>query len=340
MRLEQIQRYFRYLRSYLKHCTLKKFKNAFLVELAYHFNLSNVNKLSPYFLFWDVAATCNLRCPLCQTGQRRNIKRQQRMTLKNYIKAIEPVKDNLFTVNLYNWAEPFLNREIYDIIEFNRNNNIGSYISSNLSINIDAERLVLSGLEHLIVSADGIKQEIYEKYRVGGRIEKVIKNIRAIVAAKKKFNSKFPTIEWQCLINKYNVSSMDETKKFAKEIGVDEVRFGNLNLYSSTDPEKDSEKWIPKSGPFSFYHEEKVKHSGKRKPCFWLWRGAVIAADGAILPCCLYDIPGWGNIIDRDFLTQWRTGLFEKGRNLSNSKKAEPGKASVCDSCTAPFIFK
>lgn len=340
MRLEQIQRYFRYLRSYLKHTTPKKVFNAVRVELAYRFNNSNVDKLSPYFLFWDVATTCNLRCPLCQTGQRRNMDREQRMSLENYTKAIQPVKDFLFTVNLYNWAEPFLNREIYDIIEFNTKSNIGSYVSSNLNLNIDAERLVKSGLEHLIVSADGIQQEVYEKYRVGGRIDKVVENVKAIVAAKKKFKSKYPTIEWQCLVNQYNMDSMNETEKFAKEIGVNEVRFANLNLYSSTDPERDSKEWLPQSGPYSYFNEETVKHSGIRKPCFWLWRGAVVGADGAILPCCLYDIPGWGNAIDKDFLKQWRSGFFKKGRDLSNSKKADPGNCSVCDSCTAPFIFK
>lgn len=320
--------------------TFKKAWNAFRVELAYRTNSSDVSKLSPYFLFWDVAITCNLKCPLCQTGQRRNVKREQRMTLENYTKAIAPMKDYLFTVNLYNWSEPFLNPGIYDIIEYNRDNNIASYVSSNLNLKIDAERLVKSGLEHLIVSADGIEQEVYEQYRVNGRIDKVIENVKNIVEAKKKFNSKYPTIEWQLLVNKFNESTMEDTRKFVTELGVNEIRFANLNLFSSQDPVADSKKWLPESGPYSFYNEETVKHSGKRKPCFWLWRGSVIAGDGSMLPCCLYDISGWGNSIDGNFLEQWRSGQFEKGRKLSDPKLAEEGSCSLCESCTAPFIFK
>ncbi len=339
MRFEQIQRYFRYLRSYLRHLTLPKLFNAIRVEIAYRSNNSKVDSLFPYFLFCDVAVTCNLKCPLCQTGQRRNIKRESKMSLDNYKKVIDPLKKHLFTVNLYNWAEPFLNKNIYDIIAYNRDNNIATFISSNLNLPIDAERLVKSGLEHLIVSADGIDQEVYEQYRVGGKIDDVTANIKAIVAAKKKFNSRYPTIEWQCLVNKFNEPSLEKTKTFAKSIGVNEVRFGNLNLYSSTNPELDSKKWLPDEGTYSFFNDDQVKKSGIRKPCFWLWRGVIVAADGATLPCCLYDIKGWGNAIDASIIDQWRTGSFKRGRELSDPKKATEGN-SVCHTCTAPFIFK
>ncbi len=339
MRFEQLQRYFRYLRSYLRHLTIPKLLNALRVEIAYRSNNCDVSSLHPYFLFCDVSITCNLKCPLCQTGQRRNIQRESKMTLENYKKVVDPLKKNLFTVNLYNWAEPFLNKNIYEIISYNRDNNIATFISSNLSLAIDAEKLVLSGLEHLIVSADGMDQDVYEHYRVGGKIDLVVKNIKAIVAAKKKYNSRYPTIEWQCLVNKFNEPTLEKTKAFAKSIGVNEVRFGNLNLYSSTDPESDSKKWLPENEKFSYFKEDTVKKSGARKPCFWLWRGIIVAADGATLPCCLYDISGWGNAIDKSVIDQWRTGLFQKGRELSNPSKATEG-TSICHTCNAPFIFK
>ncbi len=44
-----------------------------------------------------------------------------------------------------------------------------------------AEQMVKSGLEHLIVAIDGSTQESYSRYRVGGRLDKVIENLRILI---------------------------------------------------------------------------------------------------------------------------------------------------------------
>ena len=337
MRSEQLQRYIRYIKSYVKNFTVKKFINLIKVEFALKKGNSQVDTLYPYTLFCDLAVSCNLQCPLCQTGQGRNLKRTARMTLENYKKVVDPIKEYLFTANLYNWSEPFLNPEIYDIITYNSDNKIGTYISSNLNLTIDAERLVTAGLEHLVVSADGIRQEVYEKYRVNGKVDKVIENIKNIVAAKKKYKSKYPTIEWQCLINKYNENSIEETREFALSLGVNEVRFANLNLFSSTNPQKDAEEWLPYNSNFQFFKENSNSNK-KRKPCFWLWRSVVVAGDGDILPCCLYDIKGWGNAIDNSIIDVWRNGDFITAREITEPESSD--KKTICHSCNAPFIYK
>jgi len=262
------------------------------------------------------------------------------MDLAHYQQTIEPLQDYLFSVNLYNWSEPFLNRQVYDIIQYNTDHNIASIISSNLSLKVDAERIVQSGLQHLIISADGIEQEIYDKYRVNGKLEKVIDNVKAIVAAKKKFNSHTPTLEWQCLVNKHNEHSLEETKIFATSLGVNEVRFANLNFYSSQDPNQDQDKWLPTNPNYRFFEKDADPQTQKRKACFWLWRSVVVAADGDALPCCLYDVPGWSNSFQSNILESWRSGLFQKARELSHPVKAQPGKCDVCDTCTAPFVYK
>ena len=192
MRREQLQRYQKYLLIYLRHSSLKKILNLFKIESRLYSNNPDLKGLYPHFLDIEISNTCNLHCPLCQMGLRQTINRENIMNLENYKKIVTPLRDYLFQIFLYDWGEPFLNKEIYDIISFNTAHNIGSTVSSNANIPIDPDRLVDSGLDYLIISGDGITQEVYSKYRRGGDITKVFNNVQSIVEAKKKRKTKSP----------------------------------------------------------------------------------------------------------------------------------------------------
>lgn len=338
MRKEQLQRYKRYLLQYFRHITLKKLINLLRIELKLKQNNPNLNTLYPYFLIVEVSNGCNLKCPLCQMGKRQHIPRQNLMTKEKYHEFITPLKDYLFQTLLYDWGEPFLNKDIYDIIEINRKLNIGTVISSNLNLPIDAERLVKSGLEHLTISADGHTQEVYSKYRVGGELNNVLTNLRNIVAEKKKQNSKFPYIEWQCLVTRQTENHLDDIKELALKEGADTVRFANLNFYSSQNDITDMDEWLPTKEEFRSF-EQREKPKGKRLPCFWLWRTAVINTNGGVTPCCLYDVNDWSNAFKGNFIDQWRKDLHDEARKRS-LKKADIKNKLICDKCTAEFIYK
>jgi len=69
-------------------------------------------------------------------------------------------------VNLFNWGEPLLNRELPEIIASIHGRGVGTQIHSNLNHLPDglAERLVESGLDFLVGSIDGATQETYATY--------------------------------------------------------------------------------------------------------------------------------------------------------------------------------
>ena len=52
----------------------------------------------------------------------------------------------------------------------------------------NARRTIESGLDRLIISIDGTTQDVYEQYRIGGQLEKVLEGTRNIVKWKKKLN--------------------------------------------------------------------------------------------------------------------------------------------------------
>ena len=106
----------------------------------------------------------------------------------------------------------------------------------------------------LIISIDGTTQEVYQQYRRGGKLNKVIEGTKNIVAWKKKLKSRTPFIFFQFLVVKPNEHQVGEIKKLAKECGVDEVRFKTAQVY---DYENDPNQLIPVTQKFSRYKKDK-----------------------------------------------------------------------------------
>lgn len=341
---ERFVRYWNYLSICLRHLTLKKLFNLFRIEYRLNRNKTDLAGLSPYILFVEVSNACNLRCPVCVMGRRNLIPRKNLISYDRYISLVSPIKDRLLMTFLYNWAEPFLNPEVYNIIKWNSRSNIGTIISSNLSLPIDAEEIVKSGLDYLVISGDGITQEVYEKYRVGGRLDLVLKNLSDIVAAKRKLRSKRPYIEWQCLVSKYNEFQMGEIESRIRAIGANEVRFASMNFLSLPQDvaAKEEKEWLPENPAFHEFSSANILNAakaGRRKACYWLWRTAVVNTDGSMVPCCLFDVPGWGDAFGEGVLNVWNNKYFNTARGMVDCSQRE-GKGIICSTCTAPFISR
>jgi MoaA/NifB/PqqE/SkfB family radical SAM enzyme len=262
------------------------------------------------------------------------------MDEENYRKIIVPLKEYLFQVFLYNWGEPFLNKHIYDIIAFNHSVNVGTVISSHFSLPVDAARLVESALDYLVISGDSHDPKTYETYRVGGKIETVLDNLDHLIEAKKRAGSAKPYIEWQCLVTRHNEHQLADIKRDMYRRGVNLVRFINLNFYSAENPKEAEKIWLPENPEYrQLAPQDGDRSRSERKPCFWLWRTAVVNADGGVTPCCLYDIPSWGSALEGSLLDVWSGEDYTEARLRSNSGSSRT-RSLVCDRCEAPFIFK
>ena len=346
LRREQLFRYRKYASLTLPHLTPRKVVNALRVERRFRTGNADMSGVYPYILFVDPYTVCNLQCPLCVMGRRKLRRREPLMTPDAYRRIVGPLAPYLFQVFLYNNSEPFLNPGLTDIIRQNRAWNVGSVISSNLSVELDPADVVASGLEYLIVSADGLSQDVYGQYRIGGSLDLVMENLRGIIAEKRRRGTRRPLIEWQCLVTAKNEHQLDDIRRTAYETGVDVVRFANINFYSNLDNREDMERtWLPENPSYRAFASDSGNDAGedhstqRRTPCFWLWRTAVINADGSVMPCCLYDTEGWGNAFDTPFTDIWRNGIYNRARQLSDADTPD-GLPTVCDTCTADFIYR
>ena len=273
----------------LRHGTWKKLFNFLRIELQLRLGRT---KVWGYPYEWEIDTTniCQLKCPLCHTGLGTVNRQKGVMHFDLFSKTIDEIKDYSIWLSLYSWGEPFLNREIDKYIAYANKANIATMISSNLNKPLTpemAESLIRSGLDVLIISLDGTTQEVYEVYRVGGHLERVLDNIRLIAQKKKELGYRTPYLEWQFIVMRPNEYQIPEARRMAKELGVDGIVFKNVDFPHGEDDPEVAERWLPTSTdgirreqPFAKpYHENGVR-------CWRLWRSGVVNWDGGYAPCC------------------------------------------------------
>ena len=75
-------------------------------------------------------------------------------------------------------------------------------------------------MKKIIISLDGVTQETYETYRVGGNLNKTLQAIKFINVEKKAQNSRFPAIELQMIVFRHNEHEIETFKKIARKMKV------------------------------------------------------------------------------------------------------------------------
>ncbi|HEV2479271.1 MAG TPA: radical SAM protein, partial [Puia sp.] len=187
----------------------------------------------PVSISFEPTTSCNLRCPECPSGLRA-FTRPTGMLQNDFFKqTIDGLAKDLLYLVFYFQGEPYLNPAFLDMVTYASARGIYTATSTNAHYLDDrnARRTVESGLDRLIISIDGTTQDVYEQYRVGGKLEKVLEGARNIVKWKKELKSKTPFVFFQFLVVKPNEHQLEDIKRLAKETGVDEVRFKTAQVY-------------------------------------------------------------------------------------------------------------
>jgi radical SAM protein with 4Fe4S-binding SPASM domain len=196
-----------------------------------------------------------------------------------------------------------------------------------------ALKTVQSKLDKLIISIDGTTQDTYEQYRIGGTLSKVIEGTRNIVSAKKELQSKTPHIVFQFLVVKPNEHQLNDVKKLANELGVDEVVFKTAQVYDF----KNGNTLIPDNIKYSRYKKNSDgTYAIKNKllnQCWRMWSSCVITWDGLVVPCC-FDKDAkhqLGDLKQQQFKDVWMSQPYQIFRKSILKSRQE---IDICKNCS------
>jgi len=283
----------------------------------------------PVSISFEPTTSCNLRCPECPSGLRAFTRPTGMLENGFFRQTIDQLSKELLYLIFYFQGEPYLNPDFLDMVAYASAKGIYTATSTNAHYLNDrnAKRTVESGLDRLIISVDGSTQDVYEQYRVGGKLEKVLEGTKNIIKWKKELKSKTPFVFFQFLVVKPNEHQVEDIKRLAKETGVDEVRFKTAQVY---DYKNDPNQLIPVNKKYSRYKKNKngeyeIKND-LNNHCWRLWHAPVITWDGLVVPCCfdkdaqhrLGDLKGkpFKEIWNNSEYVRFRSQILQGRRNI------------------------
>ncbi|MAG48003.1 hypothetical protein CL617_05335 [archaeon] len=313
----------------------KKLINYIAIETSKKLKLKKPLGL-PHTIMIEPNNICNLKCPLCPTGERSLKRPLGQMALDTFQKVLDDVGDSTIHLRLWNWGEPLLNKDLFKMIKRANRKKIFINISTNGTfLNKDnVQDLVDCGLDEIIVSVDGASQKTYEKYRIGGHLDTILKGIKLLAEAKKEKNSKTPYINLQFILMSHNEHEISEIRKIAHELGVNALTFKSVGIMD-VELDKDIEKYLPNNPDMGRYISENNKLTRKltaRNMCDTMYDETTIAWDGNVLPCCNdpHGSYSLGNVLKEDLKDIWIGEKYMKLRKIILTKKVS---IPMCKDC-------
>ena len=316
-----------------------------------HFLLSTVSYLlrspsawgMPVNITIEPCSVCNLRCPGCETGKNILNREKGMLSLENFKKIIDRIKPFANSIYLYYMGEPFVNKDIYEMIAYAKKHRIFVTTCTNGSF-IDAIRLVDSGLDEISFQIGGLTQETHEVYRRGSVLTEIEKNIRALSEEKKRRGASHPRILIGYILMKHNEHEIarkgeDMLALKARQWGAD----GFTVISPAFRSVKEALEELPSDKKYWLYDEETLKNgrlvsvSYKHNDCSWIWYSTVININGDIVPCCRDVYLGYkmGNIFEKPLEDIWNNEKYRSfRRKIMTSKK----DITMCDVCSSFWI--
>ncbi len=186
-----------------------------------------------YCVYFEISDVCNALCPWCERGSRSRNLRPPISNTKSRGEKFIPL--SLFTntidflldkgliaegtsIRLFNWGEPLLHPQFYDIVNVLRDRNLFFQISTNGSIVLE-KKVPLINLERMYISMPGFSQKSYDRAH-GFSFKKIVDNIQQSVENAKNALCSPSNIFLYAHEYKHNKHEVEYIRKFSEHLGV------------------------------------------------------------------------------------------------------------------------
>lgn len=314
----------------LPNHTLKRLTNKVIVQASRTMASERAYGI-PSHIMMEISSACQLRCPLCPIGNETFERTSELMDFKIFKKVVDEIGDYIYRINLNGMGEPTLNHQILPMIKYAKEKGIYVDLYTNFQLEKTSmiEGLIDAGLDSVLIAMDGASKENYEEYRVGGKYEAIISNVKHLVASRKKRGGKTPEINIQFIPLNHNKGDLDKMSGLVRSLGADNLYVKRPFLFRGTgDSEKDheyiktDETQKTEADGYNLYKVDEKGASWQLKTknvCDYLWTSTVVLADGSVSPCC-FDYDGtvnFGNVGEHKFQDIWNNKIYKNFRKAN-----------------------
>ena len=307
-------------------------------------------RTSPFYMpkaLWVEASTlCQLRCTGC--GFQRNNHRALGagyLTFQNFKKLVDD-NPQVKRIELSNYGEIFLNPELVSIMKYAQEKGVRLTAYNGVNFNTVSDEqlkaLVDYGFEGMVVSIDGASNETYVKYRVGGNFERVIDNIRMLLAYREAKGSKYPKVKWKYIIMQHNELEVAKAKQMAKELGIP-IKF-SLDWDKNYKPTHVD--FLKRETGLTSLTQKEYTEEAKESWCGDVICNNMILApqinwDGRLLGCCSYSTGDYGvNVFEVGLKKALHSKLYVKSKKclLKVHPREDVYGDSPCYNCNSRLV--
>lgn len=227
--------------------------------------------------------TCQLRCPLCPTGRGSATRPRGFIDPALFESLLDQIAADLLLVVLYGWGEPTLHPELPRLVAACARRGVRSFTSTNgqgLQSAAEAEALVASGLDALVIAVDGSTEEHYRTYRRSGTLEKARRCIGAVEAAKARLGSSRPYTNLRVVVTRENEDELPALRQMARELGVNLFSTKSLGCLVA---EEDFERLAPSAA--ASRRSAPPARAQAAPLCPYVFRQPTVFWDGTVVGC-------------------------------------------------------
>jgi len=291
----------------------------------------------PIHMQVELTNYCNLKCPVCPTGSKALERPPVPIDVVLFERLLNEVGPRLLTLALYAWGEPLLHPDLSALLKIARGYNFATFLSTN-GQNLDRDQVVDALITYpptyLIVAIDGLTDATNSHFRVGARLDPVLKGVRRLAELKRATRSSLPILHMRFLIMKHNQHEHSSVKEFAERNGFDFLSIRTLSPIDS--PQVSYGDYLPRTAQFrAFQYEGGLKIRLRDFVCMHAFSYPTVFSNGDVVSC------------EQDFNAQQPYGTisshlsFEEiwfSKTASRVRKTirdAPSKYSFCVNC--PF---
>jgi radical SAM protein with 4Fe4S-binding SPASM domain len=289
-------------------------------RLRWHL-LPRINHVSkfPSHVDIELSSLCNLNCPMCYTttDEFKTKVNQKSMDFDLFKKIIDECKKfNLYSIRLSFRGEAFVNKDIFDMIKYAKNNGIKEISTLTHGGYLDEEKfekLIDLDLDWLTISFDGIGKT-YEKIRYPLKFDDAVKKIKNFTEIKKRRGVVKPVIKVQTI--------WPAISKNPKEF---------YDIFDSITDQIGSNPLI------DYLHRDTEIQYEENFTCPQLWQRLVIGADGVVQLCSNDEMETnpIGNINNESIFEIWHGKNMAKARQI-HLQHLGVKELSPCKHCYLP----
>jgi predicted SAM-dependent methyltransferase len=190
----------------------------------------------------------------------------------------------------------------------------------------NAKRLIASGVSDLIVSIDGVSQEVYEKYRVGGEVTGALRGLLLLHDANLRSGGRVHIMP-QFIVFRHNEHEMEEFERLVRSVGLEPLFKAPYLRVDDTHFQLPSD---PRFHRPAYGTVEELRTA--MRACTNPREVFTILADGTVVICChdYNQATGFGNIFEQDVPEIWNSPRYRAFREAILSGNAPDFCVSSC----------